>query len=156
MSDELNAAMNKIKQVLNHYKAFQEVEKALQVASDAERMVVELGLQADALRKDIAELEAAKATVLADYKVMVDKSEAEHTDRLAAMQADEYKAWEAVHVAEARMEGLRVRFETMEANYGRRANEIGATIAELHAEAEAAEERYRMAKQAIDSLKAGL
>jgi chromosome segregation ATPase len=156
MSDELNSAMSKIKQVLSHYRAFQEIEKALQVAADSERMVVELGLQAAALKKGIDELESAKATAIEDYKAIVSKAESLLADRVAKMRAEEDKVRAEVQAVEARLEALRVRQEDMERTYSRRAADLGAKIKDLHAAAEDAEERYRMAKEAIVSLKAGL
>jgi len=156
MSDELNAAMNKIKQVLNHYRAFQEIEKALQVASESERMVVELGLQADALKSEIARLESAKAEALATFKEVVAKSERDLADRVSKMISAEEEVRKEVKAVEGDLAALRERAAEMEKNYARRSAELSANIQNLHIEAEAAEERYRQAVDSIKALKAGL
>ena len=63
MGAELAAAMDKVKQVLNHYKAFKDIEAALAVAAASERMVVDFNLQAEALRKEIAGLSTDKVNL---------------------------------------------------------------------------------------------
>ena len=153
MNPEITAALNKIQQVLNHYKAFKDIEAALQVAGEADRLVVEYGLQADALKKEIAGLETAKADMGRDIAEAGRVAGEAHVAAIAKADAAEKAAWDDVKVVEARLEGLRLKVEEMEKVATERAQIIQNRIDELEVAAAAGQKRLNKIKAKIDELK---
>jgi glutathione S-transferase len=96
---DVSSALNRIEVVLNQYNAFKEVKEALEAAVGAEQLVVELGLRAEALRAEIAELEVELARNKSDiaseledakdkYKIILDGLAADEDALKAAISSD--------------------------------------------------------------------
>jgi len=153
---DISSALNRIEVVLNQYRAFVEVEEALKIAANAERIVVDLGLKADALKKAIDDLEVSHDSILADVDAAKVKSDEEVKKAAADLKA-QYDAWGAkITAAAVEYDSIIDRIASArdehQVDMERRRREIDA----IQADADVEEARLKTVRQAIDSLKAVL
>ena len=153
MNPEINSALNKVKQVLNHYRAFQEVEAALKVAADSERMVVEYNLQAEALRKDIAQLDSKKAGIAEEAAVAAQDAVATHEAVMESLGKVEASKRAEIKEAEAALDVLRAKYADLNKAFDERAELAAARIKQLESEADAAALRLANIEAKIAELK---
>jgi len=150
---EINVALSRIQEVLNHYRAFKDIEEVLVVVGEHERLINDLNLKADSLKKDIAGLEDEKAGMALDIEVALQASSKAQNDAIAKAVKAEKAAWDRVKVAEARLEGLRAKTDEMEKAYEVRRSELRDHIVGLETDATVAQERLGKIEAKIAELK---
>jgi len=150
---DITSALNRIEVVLAQYNAFKEVKEALEVAVGAEQAVVELGLRAEALRVEISDLEARRASAEVDADAVMRDAESYAGSVLAdlGIQADVAKAEiaDAKKVLAALKKDIKDRKAADEARMAAAEREV----ADIKAAADAELARFEDARKALAELR---
>jgi len=146
-------ALRVVESVLNEYSGIKRLAEILEPIMQAEVRIAELGIQAGVLQKGVDELKASKVDLELEIAEAKKVAKGAHVATIARMRNLETAKWDEVKVAEARLEGLRVRTAEMENSFSATAGEISDYIAGLEVKAEAAEYRLEKVEAKIAELK---
>jgi hypothetical protein len=135
----ITGALNKIKQVMNHYKAFKDIEEALEVAAGVELVVSELRVEESRLHGVIDGLDVKRASLELDFDI----ANAEYAVKIE----EGYKKLMDLEAAAAN--SIKEAAETVK----RMGIEAAESLAAVNAEVEAArQELYQMRQQVAEAV----